>query len=437
MANGESRSGNYEGGGSGGGIYLDVDTLKGSGTIQAMGGNGRYHSSVSSADGGSGGGGRVAIYYGASTFPFNNVSVRGGSQSRSRNGGSGTIYLKKDSDAFPDLIFDNDNISATGATVTTVWFGDRNDLSDDPESAEFLNLISRDKARGWFETTPTVVTAGTVLLSNGDLFVDKLRCTTANILNNSVLYSLITTTTEEHSLEMEVTGTLTVDSTSLINVSNYGYLEGRTQDNETAGGATGSSGGSYGGYGYSIAGSRNTAYGDFTNPKDIGSGAGLNGSGGRGGGLVRITAQTIDLDGSVLANGESRSGNYEGGGSGGGIYFDVDTLNGSGAIQARGGNGRYHSSVSSADGGSGGGGRVAIYYGASTFPFNNVSVRGGNQGRSRNGGTGTIYLKKGSDTHPELIFDNDNTIMTGSSVTPLWFGIRSDKSMIHLHFYSI
>ena len=245
LANGESRSGNYEGGGSGGGIYLDVDTLNGSGTIQAMGGNGRYHSSVSGADGGSGGGGRIAIYYVASTFPFDNVSVRGGSQSRSRNGGSGTIYLKKDSDPRPELIFDNDNISATGATVTKVWFGVRNDPSDDPANTNFLNIISRDKARVWFETTPTVVTADTVQLSNGDLFVDKLRCTTADILNGAVLYSLITRTTEEHFLDLNVTGTLTVDSTSLISVSNCGYLEGRTQGNSTTGAATGSAGGSY------------------------------------------------------------------------------------------------------------------------------------------------------------------------------------------------
>ena len=255
-----------------------------------------------------------------------------------------------------------------------------------------------------------------------------LTADTMDIIESGILYSLPTNSSVEHSLGLSVTGTLTIDSTSRIDVSSRGYMEGRTNGNTTAGAATGSSGGSYGGYGYSIAGSRNTAYGDFTNPNHVGSGAGLNGNGGRGGGLVRITAQTIDLDGSVLANGESRSGNYEGGGSGGGIYLNVDTLNGNGTIQAMGGNGRYHSSVSSADGGSGGGGRVAIYYETSTFPFNNVSVRGGSQSRNGNGGTGTIYLKKDSDTHPELIFDSDNVIMTGSSVTPVWFGIRSDTS---------
>ena len=191
-----------------------------------MGGNGRYHSSVSSADGGSGGGGRVAIYYGASTFPFNNISVRGGDQGRSRNGGTGTIYIKKDSDAHPELIFDSDDVIMTNASVTPVWFGARGDSSDDPPTF-LLNLIGREEARLLFEDTPTVVVAETVSIANSHLFIDQLTVDIIDITDGGILSSLSTTSSMEHSLDLKATDTLTIDSTSRIDVSSQGYTEGR------------------------------------------------------------------------------------------------------------------------------------------------------------------------------------------------------------------
>src|SRR5262249_3939556 len=101
-------------------------------------------------------------------------------------------------------------------------------------------------------------------------------------------------------------------------------------------------------------------YGDFRNPNEPGSGgAGAPSAGrigGNGGGLVRIVAETMNLNGQVLANGGGFSTSCcEGGGSGGGIRIDVGTLSGAGLISAKGGNG-------SNSGGGGGGGRIAFYY---------------------------------------------------------------------------
>ncbi len=93
-------------------------------------------------------------------------------------------------------------------------------------------------------------------------------------------------------------------------------------------------------------------YGDAFAPVDPGSG-GNGGKACRGGGAVRITADTLQLDGTLRANGQNGA-DYTGGGSGGSIWLDVGTLQGTGSIQASGG-------LRGRDAGDGGGGRIAVY----------------------------------------------------------------------------
>src|SRR4030095_5377012 len=114
-----------------------------------------------------------------------------------------------------------------------------------------------------------------------------------------------------HKLEVEVAGTLFVDVSSRIDVRGKGYLRGRTTGNTAVGGATGNSGGSYGGLGGSVGGTANAVYGDYADPDDWGSGGGAY----QGGGLTRIRATSLRLDGQILANGLGESG---GGGAGSG-----------------------------------------------------------------------------------------------------------------------
>ncbi|MEW5875323.1 MAG: hypothetical protein AB1752_09100, partial [Candidatus Zixiibacteriota bacterium] len=76
------------GGGSGGGIRLDVGDLSGTGVIQANGGTGF----CSWGCAGGGGGGRIAVFYTTLSFPSANISARGGSSGST--GSAGTIYLK-------------------------------------------------------------------------------------------------------------------------------------------------------------------------------------------------------------------------------------------------------------------------------------------------------------------------------------------------------
>ena len=163
-----------------------------------------------------------------------------------------------------------------------------------------------------------------------------------SILNGAILTSQPTSTLGTFPLQMTLTGALTIDSTSKIDVTGLGYPggfpTGTTFGNTTVGGATDA--GSYGGLGGVYSGlSTNALYGDPNDPNDVGSGgAGDRGTGGAGGGLVRITAASAQIDGSILADGIA--GFYDGyrigsGGSGGGISLNFGTLAGAGKIRRR------------------------------------------------------------------------------------------------------
>jgi hypothetical protein len=171
-----------------------------------------------------------------------------------------------------------------------------------------------------------------------------------------------------------------------------------------------------GGIGTYTAGSTtNEIYGDFSYPDELGSG----GSdyhpccATAGGGLLRITANTILLDGTIQANG----GDSESfaGGSGGGIRIDVGTLSGSGTISANGGSDPAGYGYKP---GAGGGGRIAVYYDdISGFDLANITAYGGD-GYYKNGGAGTLYLKSSAQSYGDLIVDNRGAITDGYS-TPL------------------
>jgi hypothetical protein len=145
----------------------------------------------------------------------------------------------------------------------------------------------------------------------------------------------------------------------------------------------------------------NAVYGDLMSPDEVGSGGGAwsnsaSNAGGNGGGFVKITAGTLQVDGSIVADGGNGSA-YGGSGSGGGLNIHVTTLSGSGTISARGG-ANYR--------GAGGGGRIAVYYGTLTLPTENIVASGGQSSSgtaSYNGGAGTVYYQELSDGAPQTV----------------------------------
>ncbi len=270
-----------------------------------------------------------------------------------------------------------------------------------------------------YEGLRLLVNAATVTVDGAHSFSNL------HLINGAVLTHPAGTATNYGFLDLSVAGTLLVGGNSAIQTAGKGYAAGRTAGNSTNAASTGRSGGSYGGLGGTQdGGAANLVYGDFRNPNEPGSGAATTSSGGAGGGLVRIAASRMELNGTINANGAvgaSASGysGGAGGGSGGGVFLVVDTLAGTGTVSALGGaagvSGGY---IDGARGGGGGGGRVAIVYGSlDGFNIENqVTVLGGDGGGTNDGSAGTLFVQ--SSGPGELIINSRN--VARGTPTPLW-----------------
>ncbi len=385
LANGASGFDYYNrAAGSGGAIWLETGTLAGSGLIAANGGDG-------SNDGGSGGGGRVAVYCpNAGGFDLNNVMARGGDGGRGP-GAVGTVYLRQ---------------GPSEASLRIASYG--------ASAGMYTPLGAREESRIDL-SQETLIISGTNVVVKPEHQV-PLQVNNLTIERGAVLTHHSTTRELEYSLILSASNTLRIDASSKIDVSGLGYPAGITHSRVASGGAAFRAGGSYGGLG-SPNGAVNGSYGDFRNPNELGSGGGADLGAGSGGGLVRITAKSVIVDGLISANGKNGFDYYNrAAGSGGGIYMEVTDLSGSGAVRADGGNG-------SSDGGSGGGGRIAIYYTTSGgFDLAKITAHGGNGG-SGIGAVGTVYLKPRSG-QAVLRLDNHGTV--SGSWTPL--GTATDQT---------
>ncbi|MBS3136507.1 hypothetical protein J4401_06140, partial [Candidatus Woesearchaeota archaeon] len=224
--------------------------------------------------------------------------------------------------------------------------------------------------------------------------------------------------TKQFSLNITATN-VTIEAGGYINVTGMGYSGGTpgvAGNGDGGGGSVGSGGDAggggagYGGQGgdgkeYSGHGLNGSTYGNALEPLNLGSGGGggadgaqwTAGTGGRGGGLVIINASdTVNVSGTILANGvtggTSASDGGGGGGAGGSINIRSSVFTGNGALLVGGGSG---GSAAGGGGGGGGGGRIAVRYSTKTFTgTTNVSggtlgVGGGSGGGG--GNNGTIY----------------------------------------------
>jgi hypothetical protein len=382
----------WGGGGSGGGIRIATGSLSGEGSISAHGGTG-------TSQGGGGGGGRIAIVYSDATdFAVTNVLALGG-------------------------------VGVDTGAPGTVSIG---------RVGEPIRLV----VRGSGQETPLPVLQGNehLVLDNARVSATQLTVASLILTNGAVLTHPGATLTEEPRLDI-LTGTLTISADSRIDVTDRGYLgarsglnpgnDGRTLGNTTDTGSRERNGGSYGGLGAvgSSVAFANEVYGDYRNPDHLGSGGGTDsGRGGNGGGLVRIQAQSLFLDGQILANGGAGSF-WGGGGSGGGIRLAVTNLAGTGSLHANGGTG-------TSQGGGGGGGRIAVLYSdGSGFDFNQIQANGG-LGRN-NGASGTIYTHRQGETPWMIVrgdgretplpptLDGERLLLDGSRVSALQVEVSS------------
>ena len=201
-----------------------------------------------------------------------------------------------------------------------------------------------------------------------------------------------------HTLRLEVTGEVTIDSSSSIDLTGKGYPSGRTGPNFDTSSVSGTD---YCHGGNETRGSSDCTYGRYQRARFAGSGASA-------GGLLELTAPTLNLYGSIVVDGD------EGGssGAGGGVHLFVGTLNGNGLISASGGGGgSYRGS---------GGGRISLDVATNNFD-GEVRARGGRRLSYETAGAGTVYwVPQPGQVHGDLLVSNDvSSPETKSGSTPI------------------
>jgi hypothetical protein len=331
------------GGGSGGSLWIVGGSLAGSGIISANGGAGTLGA-------GGGAGGRISIQYTSNSFT-GTLSASGGSGGV--GGGAGTVYLKAQSASFGNLIVNNGGISGTNTPLFS---------SSSIPSSPFNFTITGNATVVPFTPLP--------LLSN-------LTVTAGGVL---------TARTNDINLAVSVLRNVTIGSGSAITVDGKGF--GRATGPGAGSTLSGKgSGGGYGGLGGASASGApgGTNYGSATQPVDRGSGGGIGSNnftnGSEGGGAIQLfVGGTLNVSGTLSANGNAGLQDDSGGGAGGSLWIKASALTGGGVISANGGAGELFG------GGGGGGGRIAIYTPANTFT-GLVSVVGGNGAVSGQNGT--------------------------------------------------
>ncbi len=451
--------GGWDGGSTGGSIWIDANKINGSGVIKSNGQRG---------DSAGGAGGRIAVYYKdeTSNFPFTNTANMQayGGIGNTQNGGPGTVYVEKLSGSTPEyngnLFIDNNNQNTLSAalvegeyvfeSIRLTKYGHLTVLGN----ASKLTINSGAGMSG-DATFPDINIEGTLNYTGGseafaingvDLVVkgdltgitnvdigDSIAAgmtlyanTWAHDKNNQYSLGNVTVSsngtltlypynnadsdyTNDYGVTLTVES-MTVEAGGVVTAKGLGYLNGPgSGDNGDT-----ERGGSYGGYG-----GNNTSftypYGNVYEPIDLGSSGGIRQAGGyKGGGAIKLVVNTVlTLNGTITSDGESYTrGGWDGGAAGGSIWIDANRINGNGAIKSNGERG---------DGAGGSGGRIAIYYqdSDSSFPFTNTSnVQAyGGSGTVQYGGPGTIYIEhKGTDTSKSgLLLVDGNNVNTNSA----------------------
>ncbi|PIR16004.1 MAG: hypothetical protein COV48_11165, partial [Elusimicrobia bacterium CG11_big_fil_rev_8_21_14_0_20_64_6] len=282
-------------------------------------------------------------------------------------------------------------------------------------------------------TAPALRVSGTISTSGG-LTVQRgamLRQETTQlstvgqlvVADGGVILHPVNVSSQAFTVNLAVTGNLTVQAGASITADGAGYAGGNPKQvghGPGGGGGSGSKSGAGGGHG-GLGGDGTSgaagggAYDNLTSPSDFGSGGGGSQSvaGGPGGGRILLQVGGVFLlDGLVSANGAvgSEDSYYSTGGGGGGggtVNIAAVELSGSGSVRANGGAGR------SRGGSGGGGGRVSITISAADSSALGIQANPGfpvavSQGMG--GGAGVIALRKPGATDYDLIVGTTSVV---------------------------
>ena len=431
-ANGQG-GGNYNGGGSGGSVYITCQTFTGTnGVIRANGGNGG-----ASYGGGGGGGGRVAVVYESlAGTPNVQFSEAAGLLYHYNAPQIGTLYLPDTALLVVNMSqFQNVRLAIPGFNAWTVGSLVVSNASLALADTNFTLNVTGDmmiRNGSWLSVGGVALSAGLALGSSagdtngmvrvgGNLLLDNSRLSVSGVgglsraslnvggnltaTNDAQLhvFSGRTNAPGTHGAYVTVTGNVTLTKNSWIypyshttngasvlfrmndlfistnsgfNANGLGYYVEKGPGKGLNNSSSGNSGGGYGGIGgASSSRAGGSVYGSSNAPVHPGSGGGrYDNNGGHGGGLIRIEAQDVTMNGNLLARAATASGQYNGGGSGGGIFVMSGTFVGgaSAVMNASGGpRGAGYTSL-----GSGAGGRIAVWYGTIS-PGDKASILNG------------------------------------------------------------
>jgi hypothetical protein len=262
-------------------------------------------------------------------------------------------------------------------------------------SADPIRVVGEQVITGMVETS--AVSAGRLVVKPGAVL-------TQHVTGSSSSPSRLVVEVEE----------LVVESGGAIDVTGRGYGSRLTYSGAVAAGDV--NGGSHLGEGGVRSAPGGSTYGSVVRPQENGGGSGQSR---RGGGAVRIVAQRVQIDGVVRANGQSG----DDGGAGGSVWIEAQTLAGTGSIEADGG------SASSGSWGSGGGGAIALDFGAidpEATLLDHVHAHGGTTQIS--GGAGSVYLLSPTANLGTLSVDNGTTVTKRTVLPPLGRGVVQDGS---------
>jgi hypothetical protein len=262
---------------------------------------------------------------------------------------------------------------------------------------------------------------GTTVTVTGNIAAPAINATGAVTVKSGARLTPSTTAPNPQAITIDA-GTLTVEANATIDASGRGFNSsnsskvGQTWPNVTPStdGGGGSHGGRGGGKSGFAQGDSGGTYGSLFDPDTPGGSGATRSSAcspcGAGGGVVRIRATNLVLDGQVLVNGIANA--FTGSGAGGSIRIDATSFSGAGLMRADG-TGRSDFE------GAGGGGRIAIYSQSLTFDRSRISAAGGTHSDAALiGSAGTIFLKSPSDAFGELIVDNVGRNSTKTTPIP-------------------
>jgi hypothetical protein len=484
--------------GGGGTVWIDTGVLSGSGLIDASGGYAR--SCTVSRDTGAAGGGRVALWADQITGfnPVSQVRVWGGtfydcSWNVLRYAGPGTVFVRDAAATAGKLVIDSGEeangadrvgpstelpvldtgavtaVEAAGADLWVsaaagfkapwlgAWMGllDGNGavLGSYPVAA--LDVAGRARLvgaaaaagvasyRGEYHFDRVELWHGAGLVVRDRPVVGELQTDGAARLFGTYVAGAVTlktgsvvTVPEGDRLRLQLSGRLTLETGSRLDVTGIGYAGGKSSApaglapaNVTGSGPD--AGGSHGGPGspWNLAsGPPGEVFDSIYSPAMAGGGGGLDddnsGDGLKGGGVVEITAAEVVLNGEIRAKGSDGDDLGRAAGAGGTVWIDTDLMSGAGLIDASGGKAR--SCTGSRDVGAGGGGRVALYVDQlSGFdPLTQVKTLGGtfldcSSNPLRYAGTGSVFWKTLATANGKLMVDQGGTGGRAVPNTPL------------------